>query len=137
MLIPSAQVPPPPLPSAAGLHGPGWAQLPVTTRLRTVMFVHCGGRGGGGGDGGLPGLSQVLNTPVATHLAGTQDDRRQQPLSTPLLAEAFANITTQWHPFVASQRASQLGTVNVDVAGPWSMLTPPWPVQQLVRASSV
>ena len=110
MFIPSAQVPPPPLPSAAaGLHGPGCAQLPVTTRLRTVMFVHCGGGGGsgggGGGSGGLPGLSQVLNAPAATHLAGTQDDRRQQPLSTPLLAEAFADMTTQWHPFVASQRA--------------------------------
>ena len=63
-----------------------------------------GGRGGGGGgSGGLPGLRNVLNAPVAMHLAGTQEDRRQQPLSTPLLEDAFANITTQWQPGVASQ----------------------------------
>jgi len=81
-------------------------------------------------------LKNVLNVPVAMHLAGTQAVRRQQPLSTPFVAEAFANITTQWQPGVASQRASQLGTVNVDATGPWSMFTPPCPVQQLVWFSS-
>ena len=82
-------------------------------------------------------MSHVLKAPVATHLTGTQDDRRQQPLSTPLPADAFANMTTQWQPGVWSQWASQLGTVNVDATGPVSMLTPPCPVQQLVRSSSV
>jgi hypothetical protein len=74
---------------------------------------------------------------MARHLAGTQDVRRQQPLSTPLLADAFANITTQWQPGVASQRVSQLGTVKMLATGPWSMFTPPCPVQQLVWFSSV